>query len=359
MKKSSRSKASRPRRAAARNALSFFSRISGKAFEGEGDVLEGNSSQSKEILSEDLSSHQDNPKRRLVFRLPNRDSSKRELVGPSSTTPHHDIDKSSKNFSSINGNVFSVFLLTPTRNGDGIMISDESTSDVPNGKISRMPLSDARGDKTISSDIQGPQEPDSRDKMFKKVYRRSKSTRSRTSVGMNGGGMEASTSNANSINLEYATHPGSAEGCCKMTLQFEDPSSNVVGKTFKLTLREVTGFPGFLVERSKYDAAMKETGGAVISAKFGGKIKGSGNSWDGYKLLALSWGQTPRLDSGVRVSIHGLSENWAEVRPLSDKGFAVIVFYGRGSPFADVAWSAEGLSHPSYFSQSMPARDWA
>ncbi|GJR91142.1 PH-interacting protein [Tanacetum coccineum] len=132
MKKSSRSKASRPRRAAARNALSFLSRISGKASDGEEDVPEGNSSQSysseqeteagseetevsseneenghlkgKEIVSEDLSSHQDNPKRRLVFKLPNRDTSKWELVGPSSTTPPHDIDESSKNFSSINGN---------------------------------------------------------------------------------------------------------------------------------------------------------------------------------------------------------------------------------------------------------------
>ncbi|GJV57827.1 hypothetical protein Tco_1458832 [Tanacetum coccineum] len=55
------------------------------------------------------------------------------------------------------------------------------------------------------------------------------------------------------------------------------------------------------------------------------------------KPLALSWERTPRLDSGVR---------WAEVGLLSDKGLAVIVFYGRGSPSADVAWSAEGLSRP-------------
>ncbi|GJR91141.1 PH-interacting protein [Tanacetum coccineum] len=87
------------------------------------------------------------------------------------------------------------------------MISDGSTSDVPNGKISRMPLNGAWDCKTISSDIQGSQEPDSRDKMFKKVYSRSKSTRSRTSVSMNGGGMEASTSNAGSINLDEATEP--------------------------------------------------------------------------------------------------------------------------------------------------------
>nr|GEU54066.1 PH-interacting protein [Tanacetum cinerariifolium] len=580
MKKSSRSKVSRPRRAAARNALSFLSRISGKASDEEEDVLEGNSSQSysseqeteagseetevsseneenghlkgKEIVSEDISSHQDNPKRRLVFKLPNRDTSKRELVGPSSTTPPHDIDESSKNFSSINGdgdfverkenfgspmkymnhvsllegsikwggaksrsikrpritepimsvarsldesctdgsyNIENVVnekppiekeefspsddeiqkgkmvqlnekqeknqdkelpiplqkkLRTPTklkirssvqesRNGDGIMISDGSTSDVPNGKISRMPLNGAWDCKTISSDIQGSQEPDSRDKMFKKVYSRSKSTRSRTSVSMNGGGMEASTSNANSINqdeateprihgtrrnmnlrvihevsedtssreksssdgddelpqeedrlnsrhkvglrstrnrraidynrrdislekkkqhqstrsswlllatheegsryipqlgdevvyfrqghqdyisgsnsreigpwtkgnirdvefckvkdLEYATHPGSGEGCCKMTLQFEDPSSNVVGKTFKLTLREVTGFPDFLVERSRYDAAMKRDWRCRDKCQVWWKNEDeeNGNWWDG-RIVAV------------------------------------------------------------------------
>nr|GEY58056.1 bromodomain and WD repeat-containing protein 3 isoform X1 [Tanacetum cinerariifolium] len=58
----------------------------------------------KAIVSKDLSSHQDNPKKRLVFKLHNRDTSKRESVGPSSLTPPHDIDESSKNFSSINRN---------------------------------------------------------------------------------------------------------------------------------------------------------------------------------------------------------------------------------------------------------------
>nr|GEW63243.1 PH-interacting protein [Tanacetum cinerariifolium] len=123
MKNSSLSKVSRPRRAAAHNALSFLSRISGKASDGEEDVLEGNLSQSyfsdqeteagseetevsseneenghlkcKAIVSEDLSSHQDNPKRSLMFKFLNRDTSKRELVGPSSTMPPHDIDESS------------------------------------------------------------------------------------------------------------------------------------------------------------------------------------------------------------------------------------------------------------------------
>ncbi|KAK6161017.1 hypothetical protein DH2020_004398 [Rehmannia glutinosa] len=56
--------------------------------------------------------------------------------------------------------------------------------------------------------------------------------------------------------LEYSTHPGSGESCCKMTLKFVDPSSDVLGKSFKLTLPEVTGFPDFLVEKSRYDASM-------------------------------------------------------------------------------------------------------
>ncbi|CAI9765823.1 unnamed protein product [Fraxinus pennsylvanica] len=57
--------------------------------------------------------------------------------------------------------------------------------------------------------------------------------------------------------LEYSTHPGSGESCCKMTIKFVDPSSDVVGKSFKLTLPEVTEFPDFLVERSRYDAAVQ------------------------------------------------------------------------------------------------------
>lgn len=57
--------------------------------------------------------------------------------------------------------------------------------------------------------------------------------------------------------LEYSALSGSGESCCKMTLQFVDPSSSVLGKSFKLTLPEVTGFPDFLVERSRYDAAIE------------------------------------------------------------------------------------------------------
>ncbi|KAI4334951.1 hypothetical protein L6164_013646 [Bauhinia variegata] len=56
--------------------------------------------------------------------------------------------------------------------------------------------------------------------------------------------------------LEYST-VSSGDSCCKMTLQFVDPDSSVVGRSFKLTLPEVTGFPDFLVERIRFDAAIQ------------------------------------------------------------------------------------------------------
>lgn len=369
-RKSSHSKSKRPRRAAARNALSFLSRISGKASEGEEEeeeeeegILEGESSESyssqeeteagseetevsneneenrdfkgKEIVSEDVGTHQNTPKRRLVFKIPNRDSSKQESAGPSSTTHIHEIDESPKNFSSSNGNcehildssengspmnnmvhgtlvernikwgsaksrsskrpritapippisesknepspdagfkienhdhssptaekeefagpssssgihiekgktvmldqeqednldketpipVHMKLRIIPTklkikssvlelRNREGNMLSDGSTSDIPDQKITEMPLEATRDDNTLNSDIQDSHKLNSRDKMFKEVYRRSKSTRRRTSLGTNGVAPEASTSNAaNNINraeqIEPSTH---------------------------------------------------------------------------------------------------------------------------------------------------------
>lgn len=56
--------------------------------------------------------------------------------------------------------------------------------------------------------------------------------------------------------LEYSSLPGSGESCCKMTIQFVDPDSDVFGQSFKLTLPEVTNFPDFLVEKTRYDAAI-------------------------------------------------------------------------------------------------------
>ncbi|GMH08553.1 hypothetical protein Nepgr_010393 [Nepenthes gracilis] len=59
------------------------------------------------------------------------------------------------------------------------------------------------------------------------------------------------------VDLEYSTLPGSGDSCCKMKLEFVDPISNVFGRTFKLTLPEVTSFPDFLVERARYEAAIR------------------------------------------------------------------------------------------------------
>ncbi|XP_047254619.1 PH-interacting protein isoform X2 [Capsicum annuum] len=57
--------------------------------------------------------------------------------------------------------------------------------------------------------------------------------------------------------LSYATLPGSGDSCCKVTLQFIDTSSPVSGHKFKLTLPELVNFPDFLIERSRYEAAME------------------------------------------------------------------------------------------------------
>ncbi|RRT82771.1 hypothetical protein B296_00005010 [Ensete ventricosum] len=57
--------------------------------------------------------------------------------------------------------------------------------------------------------------------------------------------------------IEYATLPGSGDSCCKLTLKFLDPFSGGYGKAFKCTLPELTGFPDFLVERTRYDASIE------------------------------------------------------------------------------------------------------
>lgn len=56
--------------------------------------------------------------------------------------------------------------------------------------------------------------------------------------------------------LDYATLPGSGDSCCKIKLRFVDPSSIGFGKAFKLTLPELIDFPDFVVEKTRYDAAI-------------------------------------------------------------------------------------------------------
>lgn len=56
--------------------------------------------------------------------------------------------------------------------------------------------------------------------------------------------------------LAYGHFPGSGEACCKMTLRFIDPSSGLFDETFKLVLPELNGCPDFIVEQTRYDAAI-------------------------------------------------------------------------------------------------------
>ncbi|XP_027187963.1 uncharacterized protein [Cicer arietinum] len=83
--------------------------------------------------------------------------------------------------------------------------------------------------------------------------------------------------------LEYSHVPGSGDSCCKMTLQFVDPNSSVVGKTFKLTLPEVTSFPDFLVERTRFDAAIQRNWTRRDKCRVWWKNEdnSSGNWWEG------------------------------------------------------------------------------
>ncbi|GFP99609.1 bromodomain and WD repeat-containing protein 1 [Phtheirospermum japonicum] len=86
--------------------------------------------------------------------------------------------------------------------------------------------------------------------------------------------------------LEYSTHPGSGESCCKMTLKFIDPSSDVNGKSFKLALPEVTGFPDFLVEKTRYDASVARNWTSRDKCQVWWKNEGEedGSWWEGRVL---------------------------------------------------------------------------
>ncbi|KAL5782167.1 hypothetical protein ACOSP7_007196 [Xanthoceras sorbifolium] len=91
-------------------------------------------------------------------------------------------------------------------------------------------------------------------------------------------------------NLEYAVTSGSGDSCCKMTLKFIDPDSSVFHKTFKLTLPEVTGFPDFLVERTRFDAAVQRNWTCRDKCKVWWKNEGEedGSWWDGRILSVKS-----------------------------------------------------------------------
>ncbi|OWM88062.1 hypothetical protein CDL15_Pgr016635 [Punica granatum] len=88
--------------------------------------------------------------------------------------------------------------------------------------------------------------------------------------------------------LEYSIMAGSGESCCKMTLRFVDPTSNVFGETFKLTLPEVTGFPDFLVERNRFEAAIQRNWTTRDKCRVWWTNEGEdgGSWWDG-RILSM------------------------------------------------------------------------
>lgn len=85
------------------------------------------------------------------------------------------------------------------------------------------------------------------------------------------------------IELEYSIVPGSGESCCKMTLELIDENSGVFGKTFKLTLPEVSDFPDFLVERTRYETAMERKWTKRDKCQVWWKNEGDGDGswWEG------------------------------------------------------------------------------
>ncbi|XP_048336119.2 uncharacterized protein LOC107406056 isoform X1 [Ziziphus jujuba] len=73
------------------------------------------------------------------------------------------------------------------------------------------------------------------------------------------------------------------DSCCEVTLKFVDPSSNVFGKTFKLTLPELNDFPDFVVEKTWYDAAVMRNWTRRDKCLVWWKNEGGdgGNWWEG------------------------------------------------------------------------------
>ncbi|XP_022955684.1 bromodomain and WD repeat-containing protein 1-like [Cucurbita moschata] len=85
------------------------------------------------------------------------------------------------------------------------------------------------------------------------------------------------------VELVYSTSAGSGDSCCKMLLKFIDPVSSVYLQSFKLTLPELTSFPDFLVERTRFEAAMQRNWTFRDKCKVWWKndVGVDGSWWDG------------------------------------------------------------------------------
>ncbi|KAJ6795678.1 Uncharacterized protein M6B38_225925 [Iris pallida] len=88
--------------------------------------------------------------------------------------------------------------------------------------------------------------------------------------------------------LDYSAVPGSGESCCKLILEFIESSSNSSRKTFKLTLPELVYFPDFLVEKTRYDAAIARnwTYRDKCQVWWRNEVGDGGSWWEG-RILAV------------------------------------------------------------------------
>ncbi|GAB2282200.1 hypothetical protein Dimus_016751 [Dionaea muscipula] len=83
--------------------------------------------------------------------------------------------------------------------------------------------------------------------------------------------------------LDYATLAGSGKSYCKISLKFTSPSSNVVGRAFKLTLPDLVNFPDFLVEKTWYDSSVSKnwTPGDKCLVWWRNEVGEGGSWWEG------------------------------------------------------------------------------
>ncbi|CAD6239679.1 unnamed protein product [Miscanthus lutarioriparius] len=124
--------------------------------------------------------------------------------------------------------------------------------------------------------------------------------------------------------LEYATYRGSGESCCKLTIEFVDRNSSGFGKIFLITLRELVNFPDFLVERTRYEAAMERNWTHRDKCKVWWRdekdspweLHDTGNLWDPWKH--------PHIDLTIRDQLISEMENLQEMSHRDQDRYGVL-----------------------------------
>ncbi|VAI26536.1 unnamed protein product [Triticum turgidum subsp. durum] len=87
--------------------------------------------------------------------------------------------------------------------------------------------------------------------------------------------------------LCYTTYKGSGESCCKLTLKFIDDTSSGFNREFVITLPELIGFPDFLVERTRFEAAVAQNWTIRDKCRiWWANDEGGGSWWEG-RVLAI------------------------------------------------------------------------